>query len=114
MKPWKRPYLIPFYVLAAVAVFSTLVMLLWNAIVPGLTGWGTLTWLQALGLLVLSRILVGGFRGRHAGGHCGTGWRHRDHWRAYWANMTEEQRAAMKQRWQHRCGHWGAEAPKPS
>jgi hypothetical protein len=50
--------------LALVAVLGLVMMLLWNAIVPGVfAGVRTLGYRQALGLLVLSRILFGGFRG---------------------------------------------------
>jgi hypothetical protein len=112
MKPWKRPFLFPFFVLAAaaaIAAFGAVVMLLWNAILPALTGWGTLSWLQAVGLLVLSRILFGGFRSGRGGRHA---WQQRRHWRERWANLTDEERAALKQRWQQRCGRWGAQAPQ--
>jgi hypothetical protein len=56
---------------AAVALFfGLLVMLLWNAILPGVAGVRPVTYWQAVGLLVLVRILVGGFsRGVH--GHHG-------------------------------------------
>ncbi len=109
MMLWKRPYLIPFFVIAAVAVMGTVVMLLWNAIIPGLTGWQLLTWPKAVGLLVLCKILFGGFRGKHGQG--GPPW-HRRAWREKWANMSEEQRAEMRQRWQQRCGRWGRTEPQ--
>jgi hypothetical protein len=52
-------------ILAAIAVLGLVVMFLWNATVPGVfLGVRTLDYRQALGLLVLSRILFGGFRGR--------------------------------------------------
>ncbi len=113
MRPWKRPYLIPFFILGAIALGGTVVMLLWNAIIPGLTGWALLTWPKAVGLLVLCKLLFGGFRGRH--GHGGPPWGRHGHWREKWANMNEEQRAEMKQRWQQRCGRWGAhhQTPQP-
>src|SRR5215467_16063781 len=63
---------------AFVAVFSFVVMLLWNALVPGLFHGPMLGFWQAAGLLVLSRILFGGFRRRGWHG----GWRHR--WRERW------------------------------
>lgn len=47
-------------ILAIFAVSSLLVMLLWNAIMPGLLGAGTMSYLQAAGLLLLCRILFGG------------------------------------------------------
>jgi len=52
------------------------VMHLWNWLLPPLFGWRTLTFWQALGLLVLCRVLFGGLGGhgpgpkRHWGGRC--------------------------------------------
>ena len=51
------------FVLVAVAVVGAAVMLLWNWLMPALFGWPTLDFLQAVGLLVLSKILLGGLRG---------------------------------------------------
>ena len=48
----------------AAAVFSFVVMSLWNWLMPALFGWHTVTFWQALGLLVLSKLFFGGFRGR--------------------------------------------------
>ena len=51
------------------AVLGFIVMNLWNWLVPSVFGWHSITFWQALGLLVLSKILFGGFRG---GAACGT------------------------------------------
>lgn len=83
---------------AAVGAVGFVVMSLWNAVIPGVTGLHAITYLQALALLVLSRILFGGLRRR--GGR---------HWRARmqerWQQMTPEERqhirSAMGSR--HRC-----------
>ncbi|MEO8068196.1 MAG: hypothetical protein ABI599_10940 [Flavobacteriales bacterium] len=107
MDPRKRPWLIPIYVLAAILLFGGAVMLLWNAILPGLTGWGALTFPKAIGLLVLCRILFGGFHGKH-GGQGGPPWRNRARWRDRWKNMSDEERTQMRDRWRDRCGpRWG-------
>jgi hypothetical protein len=64
-----------FLVAAVAAVLGWMVMVLWNAVVPGLfIGARTIDYRHALGLLVLSRILFGGFRGRG-------GWHRQRHWR---------------------------------
>ena len=47
-----------------IAVLGGGVMLLWNWLIPPLTGWHAVTFGQALGLLVLCRILFRGSRGR--------------------------------------------------
>ena len=43
-----------------VSVAGAVVMWLWNALVPDIFGVSEITWVQALGLLVLARLLVGG------------------------------------------------------
>ena len=96
--------------LAFVAVLSVVVMSLWNALVPSLFHGPILQFWQAVGLLILCRILFGGFRGR--GGH---GWhgrhRWREHmWRHHWENMTPEERERLRARYQHRCG-WRSPEP---
>ena len=74
---------------AAVAVFGFVVKGLWNALVPSIFGWHTITFWQGVGLLVLSKILFGGgFRGR--GGMGGMGWRRRMGER--WEKMSPEER----------------------
>ena len=76
--------------LLAVAVLGGIVMVLWNAVVPGLiVGTRTIDYVHALGLLALSRILFGGFRGRR-------GWGQGRHWRR-WQAMTPEERAQFQQ-----------------
>ena len=87
---------------AALAVFSWIVMLLWNALLPGLFGAPPLRYLQAAGLLVLSRILLGGLRGHH--GH----WRHRA-WRERWDSLTPEERERLREKYSRHCRWHGAE-----
>jgi len=87
-------------VAALVAVLSLAVMLLWNSLVPQLSRGPSLQYWQAFGLLVLSRILFGGLRGRGWHGH----WRQRM-WRERWESMTPEERARLREHFQGRCGH---------
>jgi hypothetical protein len=58
----------------AVAVLSFFVMWLWNWLTPALFSWHVITYWQAAGILVLCKILFGGFRGR---GGPGMYWRRR-------------------------------------
>jgi hypothetical protein len=84
-------------VLAAAAILSGIVMLLWNAVIPALfVGAHAIDYLHAVGLLVLSRILFGGFRGHG-------GWRGRHHW-GRWQAMTPEEREQFRQNMSGRCG----------
>jgi hypothetical protein len=86
-------------VVAVVALLGLAVMLLWNALVPELFRAPPLQYWQALGLLILSRILFGGLRGRGWHGH----WRQRM-WRERWESMTTEERARLREQFQRRCG----------
>jgi hypothetical protein len=75
----------------ALALLGYVVMTLWNAVLPAVTGLHAITYVQALGLLVLSRILVGGLRGwGRRGGH----WRAR--MQARWQQMTPEERERFR------------------
>ena len=91
----------------AIAVFGSIVMLLWNWLVPRLFGGPEVGFWQALGLLLLSRILLGGFHGGH-GGH--RAWRHR---MERWERMTPEEREKVRAAMRARCGH-GAEGAEPA
>jgi hypothetical protein len=76
-------------ILVAVAVLGGLVMVLWNAVVPDVFGGArAIDYPHALGLLVLSRILFGGFRGRG-------GWHGHHRW-GRWQAMTAEEREQFR------------------
>ncbi len=101
---------IKFAVLAAVAVAvgTFVVMSLWNALMPALFGGPSLHFGQALGLLVLSRILLGrwgGGPGHRMGWRGGSGGR--------WQHMTNEERVAFRERFGGRCGPQDAVATEP-
>ena len=83
----------------AIPVFSFVVMNLWNWLVPPIFGWHSINFWQALGLLVLSKILFGGFRG---GPWRGMHWRHRMMER--WQQMTPEEREKFRDGMRERCG----------
>ncbi|MFD2572869.1 hypothetical protein ACFSUS_19665 [Spirosoma soli] len=95
-----------------VGLIGYVVMTLWNALLPAIVGVSTITFWQAIGLLVLSRILFGGFgwRGGYGYGRRGFGpgraeWKQKMAER--WQKMTPEQREQMKAQWRNRCGGWG-------
>ena len=83
----------------AIPVLSFVVMNLWNWLVPPIFGWHSINFWQALGLLVLSKILFGGFRG---GPWRGMHWRHRMMER--WQQMTPEEREKFRDGMRERCG----------
>ena len=80
-----------------VGIGGWVVMQLWNWLTPALFGWPAITFWQAIGLLALTRILVGGHglrggRGRRCGRH--------------WDGMTPEERETFRRRMRER---WGGE-----
>ncbi|MEJ2061285.1 MAG: hypothetical protein P8Y64_12495 [Gammaproteobacteria bacterium] len=93
--------------LAGIIVASLVVMLLWNWLAPTLFGLPHIHFFQALGLLILTRLLFGGFRGRP-----GLFWRR--HMEERWNAMTPEERekfrAGMRSRWGR--GNTGESAEK--
>jgi hypothetical protein len=97
--------------IAAVALFGFIVMNLWNAILVPVLHISAVSFWQALGILVLSKILFGGFRGGGRWGGGGHRWNHE--MREKWQNMTPEERAQVKQQWKDRCG-WGRKEATPS
>jgi len=91
-KCWK----IGLLVVAGIAAVGWVVMALWNWLMPSLfVGANEINYLQALGLLVLSKILFGSFRGRGCHGR----WhRHR------LENMTPEEREKFQAGMRGSCG----------
>jgi len=88
-----------FFAAAAVAVFGFVVISLWNWLMQALFGWHALSFGQALGLLILSRILFGSFggRGRHSYA--------RRRMRERWERMSPEEREKFRAGMRHGCGH---------
>ena len=91
--------------LAAVTLVSLVVMALWNAVMPAVFDLKPITFWQTVGLLILSKILFGGFRGRPGAGM---------HWRRRmlerWDQMRPEEREKFRQGMRHRCG--GSPSPE--
>src|SRR5205085_7769783 len=85
--------------LVVAALLSFIVMQLWNHLLPELVGARTITFWQALGLLILSKILFGGFR---RPGPPRWAWKRRMAER--WEKMTPEEREKFRAGW-GRCGH---------
>ena len=91
-----------FLPLAIITIFTTIVMFLWNILIPGIFGLATINFWQALGLLVLARVLLGGISGRF--------WMNREmHPRRNpiykkWMEMTPEDRKEFIRQRHHRHG----------
>jgi|SRR5580704_12263827 hypothetical protein len=96
------------FALLFLAVFTYVVMSLWNWLAPALFGWHVITYWQAMGLLVLTKILFGGFRGGH-----NRHWRWRRRMMEGWEQMTPEEREKFRNSMRGGCGPFGAPAAQP-
>jgi hypothetical protein len=91
-----------------ITIGGVLVMLLWNWLMPTVFGLKAISFWQAWGLLVLSRLLFAGF-----GGHGFRRDRMRRRIAERWENMTPEERERSRQKWGTRC--WPRmETPTPT
>jgi hypothetical protein len=87
-----------FGAIVALSIFSAIVMLLWNALVPVIFGLTAISFWQALGLFALSHLLFSGFGGRGMFALGGLP-RGKNPIREKWLKMTlEERKEFMKHR----------------
>ena len=97
----KKGILFTFCFIAFALLLGLIVMALWNAILPEVLSVKAITFKQALGILLLSKILFGGFKG-------GWGNNNRQQWKMKmqekFGNMTEEEKEKFKAEWRNRCG----------
>jgi hypothetical protein len=109
-RKWKWIFLAPLAILALalfIALGGEIVLQLWNWLLPSLFGWRQITFWQALGILVLCRILFGGFGGH---GSNRSNFRRRmsdrmaDRMADRFEHMTPEERERFRQRVRERCG----------
>lgn len=119
-----RFILVPLAAAAFLSLISFAVMQLWNCLVPVIFGYSIITFWQAMGLFVLSKLLFG--FGRSGGRGCGTFGGGRAPWMRHkieekLAGMTPEEREQFKQKMKDRCGRhpfaqkwndWAADAKK--
>ena len=95
MAMWRYGIKMTFWFLAMIATVGLAVMALWNWLIPELFNGNMINYWQALGLLILARLLTGFGKG-------GVG-----HWKQKmsrgWSSMSEEDRdklrAKFKDRW---------------
>ena len=93
MKYYRFPKFLKILLMVATAVFffGLVTMHLWNWLIPTIFDLTPITFTQALGLVILSKILFGGIH-RHGGR--GRGWRR--HMESRFANMTPEERERFR------------------
>lgn len=98
----RKLFFLPLFLIAFLSL-SVIVMLLWNWIIPSITSFGALSYWKAMGLLVLTRILFGGFhfkRHHHKMQH------HIEQHAAFkdkFMAMNDDERQQFKNQWKQRC-----------
>jgi len=85
---------------AGVILIGFVVMWLWNGLMPDIFHLGKITYWQAVGLLVLSKIFFKG--GWHGKGRCGGGYHWKQDFKQRLSHMTPEQ----KEKFYNRCMSW--------
>ena len=114
----RRKIVFPFILiaLAFVSLFSFIVMTLWNTILSPVLKINVINFWQALGIIILAKILFGGFpggwRGRHRWGLNKEMFEKRKEMMEKWQTMTPEERDKFKQEWRARCRTWGRREPE--
>ena len=95
----RKRFFFPLFALLALFVVSFAVYWLWNNVLVAVVAVKAVTYWQAMGLLILSRILLGGFKvgssgvAPHGGG---------PPWREKWRQMSDDERAKFKHEWRRR------------
>ena len=108
MRPrWQRMiFIAPLAILGMlvfIAIGGEIVLHLWNWLLPPLFGWRQITFWQALGILVLCRILFGGL-GLHGSGRSNIRRRMSERMAERCEHMTPEERERFRQRMRERWG----------
>lgn len=109
MNRWTFGFKIFFGVIFCGLILGAAVMLLWNWLMPELFHASEINFVQALGLLALSKILFG-FKSWKKG-CCGCGHGHgsyKGYWKKRWeekiANMSPEEKEKLKEKYKRCCG----------
>ncbi len=86
-----------------VIAFGGIVMLLWNWLIPSIFNLREISFWEALGLLLLGKLLFGGFHGKDRSRN---GMRWKQHYYNKFSSMTPEERERfkekMKEKWCYR------------
>lgn len=99
----KHLVFIPLFLVGMVALLGGLILCLWNWLMPEIFGLPEITFWQAVGLLVMCRLLVGniglcGGHHHHGHGHCDAS---QNKLREHWASLTPEERQRIIDK--HHC-----------
>ena len=95
-----------------VAIMSWVVMSLWNWLMPYLFAAKLITYGQALGILILCKILFGGIKGSWRGRNCNYHGDWKQKMESRMSGMSEEEREKFKQQFYTKCNKkWNCDMP---
>jgi hypothetical protein len=97
-KKSKKFYFVPFIILAVIALLSAIVMLLWNNVLVEVVNVKQISYWQAAGLFILSKILFTSFRPGPPGGFRRGG----PPWRNKLMNLSDQERDQFRKEWEQR------------
>ncbi len=106
MKKWMffKGVKIMLFATSAAIVFGYLVVWLWNALIPEIFHANPITFWQGIGLLVLSRILFGGFGHKWGGANRKHGM-FKEKLEQKMASMSPEELMEFQAKWKNHCGY---------
>ena len=90
---------ITIFIILAILLFGWVFMHLWNWLMPAIFGLTVITFKQAIGILIMSKILFGGF-GNGSGKRKDHRWK--SHMKHKWESMSPDERAAFKKKMESR------------
>lgn len=98
-------WILKFAVIVVVFAFGLtfITMYLWNWLVPELFSGPMISFWQAAGLLILTKIITWGFGRRRGNHHWGYS---QFQWRDKWKGMSDEEREKFRQKMMEKCS-WG-------
>jgi hypothetical protein len=90
----------------AVVAFGLLTQFLWNWLVPELFAGPHISFLQALGLLLLSKLLFWGMSGGKGKWSSHRSARWKQHWKERYSNLSPEDKEKYKQKFKEKWCAW--------
>jgi hypothetical protein len=105
--------------IAGFGLFIWAFQYLWNWLIPGIVGWRAISYWEAMGLFVLSKMLFKGITWNNKGGHWNKHWNAKwnekwnSKWSDKWATMSPEDRDRFKQKMREKCS-WMSPSSEPS
>ena len=110
MKNWliKKGFKVIVFCALFFVLIGGLTMALWNSLIPQLFNGPRITFIQAVGIIILSKILFGGFKPGWRGSKCSQ--EDKAQWKKRWedkiASLSPEDKEKFRSKMAGKCGWW--------